>query len=217
VRHRRIATIEAAVSTPIHQIWFENPRQGQRVRFLTLPAETGGRGFTLEYVYRPFTGETAVPAHIHTAATETFEILSGDARYRLGKDERSLRRGEGVVLPAGVPHVHPWSVSADELHVRQTAAVESPDSDGLLASLQALVTLFGLATDGRTNAKGLPNLLQLAVLIRSTMPATYIAGIPIGLQRTMFGGLARLGALAGYRTAYPAYGVLTENGMRMGH
>ena len=202
--------------TPIHQVWFENPRQGQRVRFLTLPAETGGRGFTLEYVYRPFTGETAVPAHIHTAATETFQILSGEARYRLGRDERSLRAGEGVVLPAGVPHVHPWSVSGEELHVRQTATVESPDSAGLLASLQALVTLFGLATDGKTNAKGLPNLLQLAVLIRSTMPATYIAGIPVGLQRTVFGGLARLGALAGYRTAYAAYGVLTDDGMRLG-
>jgi mannose-6-phosphate isomerase-like protein (cupin superfamily) len=203
------------VSTSIHQVWFENPKQGQRVRFLTLPAETGGRGFTLEYVYRPFTGETAVPAHIHTAATETFEILAGEARYRLGRKEGTARKGDRIVLPAGVAHVHPWSVSADELHVRQTTEVDPPDSAGLVASLQALVTLFGLATAGKVNDKGLPNLLQLAVLIRSTMPATYIAGIPITAQRLLFGGLARLGVALGYRTAYPGYGVLTEAGLRL--
>jgi mannose-6-phosphate isomerase-like protein (cupin superfamily) len=205
------------VSTPIHQVWFENPKQGQRVRFLTLPAQTGGRGFTLEYVYRPFTGETAVPAHIHTAATETFEILAGEARYRLGRQEGSARRGDRIVLPAGVAHVHPWSVSAEELHVRQTTEVDSPDSAGLVASLQALVTLFGLASAGKVNDKGLPNLLQLAVLIRSTMPATYIAGIPIAAQRLLFGGLARVGQALGYRTAYPGYGVLTEAGLQMRH
>ncbi len=202
------------MNAPILQVWFENPLQGHRVRFLTLPAETGGRGFTLEYLYRPFTGKSAVPAHIHTAATETFEILSGEARYRVGREERSARQGDRIVLPAGAPHIHPWSVSAEELHVRQTTEVNPPDSAGLLASLQALVTLFGLATAGKVNAKGLPNLLQLAVLIRSTMPATYIAGIPIAVQRIVFGGLARVGEAAGYRTAYPDYGVLTDAGLQ---
>jgi mannose-6-phosphate isomerase-like protein (cupin superfamily) len=202
------------MTAPIQQVWFENPKQGQRVRFLTLPAETGGRGFTLEYVYRPFTGETAVPAHIQTAATETFDILSGEAKYRVGRKEGSARAGDRIVLPAGVAHVHPWSVSGEELHVRQTTEVDPPDGAGLVASLQALVTLFGLATAGKVDDKGLPNLLQLAVLIRSTMPATYIAGIPIAVQRGVFGGLARLGEAFGYRAAYPAYGILTEAGLR---
>jgi mannose-6-phosphate isomerase-like protein (cupin superfamily) len=202
------------VHAPIPRVWLENPLQGHRVRFLTLPAETGGRGFTLEYVYRPFTGESAVPAHIHTAATERFEILSGEARYRVGRDERSARQGDTLVLPAGVPHVHPWSVSGEELHVRQTTVVDPPDQAGLVASLQALVTLFGLAAAGKVNGKGLPNLLQLAVLIRSTMPATYIAGIPIAVQRMLFGGLARVGHAAGYRTAYGEYGVLTDAGLQ---
>jgi mannose-6-phosphate isomerase-like protein (cupin superfamily) len=202
------------MTASIQQVWFENPKQGEKVRFITLPSETGGRGFTLEYVYRPFAGESAVPAHIHTAAIETFDILSGEAKYRVGRKEGSARVGDRIVLPAGVAHVHPWSVSADELHVRQTTEVDQPDSEGLVASLQALVTLFGLATAGKVNEKGLPNLLQLAVLIRSTMPATYIAGIPIAVQRSLFGGLARVGKAFGYRTAYPDYGILTEAGLQ---
>jgi len=105
-------------------------------------------------------------------------------------------------------------VSAEELHVRQTTEADPPDSAGLVASLHALVTLFGLAAAGKVNHKGLPNLLQLAVLIRSTMRATYIAGIPITVQRMVFGGLARVGKAIGYRTAYPAYGVLSDAGVQ---
>ncbi|MFL5493025.1 MAG: hypothetical protein ACJ8DC_01445 [Gemmatimonadales bacterium] len=69
----------------------------------------------------------------------------------MGREEGSARQGDRIVLPAGVSHVHPWSVSAEELHVRQTSQVDRPDSAGLLASLQALVTLFGLATAGKVN------------------------------------------------------------------
>jgi transcription initiation factor TFIID subunit TAF12 len=47
----------------------------------------------------------------------------------------------------------------------------------------------GLANAGRVNAKGLPNLLQLAV--------------PLG----------SVGRLAGYKTAYPEYGVITPQGL----
>jgi len=196
-------------------VWFVNPRQGQRARLLTLPGETGGRGFVLEYVYRPMSGETAVPAHLHPRATETFEILSGRGRYRLGSTEGRLGPGEQIVMPAGVPHVHPWSDSAEELHVRQTAVVDPPDPDGLVASLQALVTLFGLAAAGKVNRQGLPNPLQLAVALHSTMPATYLASPPIPLQRFLVGALAGLGRVLGYRTAYPEYGILTATGLQL--
>lgn len=60
-----------AMST--QQIWFENNAVGQRSRIVTLPGETGGRRFVLEYINRPWSGERAVPAHVHTAVSETFE------------------------------------------------------------------------------------------------------------------------------------------------
>jgi mannose-6-phosphate isomerase-like protein (cupin superfamily) len=187
---------------------------GQRSRLLTLPSETGGKYFVLESVTRPFQGRYAVPAHFHPAATETFEILAGRARYRVGPEERTAGPGSQVHLPAGIAHVHPWSDSDEELHVRQTATADPPDLRGLTASLQAHITICGLAGAGRVNARGLPNLLQLAVLAEATMPATYLAGPPVAVQRALFLTLAAVGRALGYRTAYPEYGVLTDAGLQ---
>jgi quercetin dioxygenase-like cupin family protein len=197
------------------ETWFENPNVGQRSRIVTLPGETGGRQFVLEYINKPYAGEHAVPPHVHTGYLETFEILKGRARYRLGSETRTAVAGERVVMPPRVPHVHPWSDSAEELHVRQFADANPADLRGLNASLQAAITIQALAKAGRVNAKGLPNLLQLGVLIETTMPATYLAGPPIAMQRVLFGALGWLGRVAGYKTAYPEYGVITARGLEV--
>jgi quercetin dioxygenase-like cupin family protein len=197
------------------ETWFENPNVGQRSRIVTLPGETGGRQFVLEYINKPFAGEHAVPPHVHTGYLETFEILKGRARYRLGSETRTAVAGERVVMPPRVPHVHPWSDSAEELHVLQFADANPADLRGLNASLQAAITIQALAKAGRVNAKGLPNLLQLGVLIDTTMPATYLAGPPIAMQRVLFGALGWMGRLAGYKTAYPEYGVITARGLEV--
>jgi hypothetical protein len=83
-----------------------------------------------------------------------------------------------------------------------------PDLRGLTASLQAIVTIFGLAGQGRVNRRGAPNPLQLAVLAQATMPATYLAGLPISVQRALIAGLASLGRGFGYRLSYPEFGVV---------
>ena len=201
------------MSDGLAAIWFENPRGGQRFRLLALPSRARPGHFVLEYVYQPFTGEHAIPAHVHPTATETFEILSGSACYRLGETVAAASAGDVVVLPPGIPHVHPWSASEVPLHVRQTGEARPEDFRGTLAGIQAQITLYGLAAAGKVNGAGLPSPLQLAVLVHSAMPATYLAGIPLWVQRLGFGLLARLGHWRGYRTAYPVFGVLTANGL----
>jgi mannose-6-phosphate isomerase-like protein (cupin superfamily) len=197
----------------LSSIWFENPRDGQRVRIVSLPdGATPGR-FVLEYIYRPYSGETAVPAHFHPTSTETFEILAGQARYRIGAAEGTAAAGDRIVMPAGVVHVHPWSAGAEPLHVRQTGESTPPDPDRARASIQALITIFGLASAGKVNRAGLPGLLQLAVLARSTMPATYLDRPAVPVQRMLFSLLGGLGQLLGYRTGYPAYGIVRPEGL----
>ena len=169
----------------------------------------------LEYINRPFAGEHAVPGHVHTSIHETFEVLQGRAKYRLGSDTKTAKAGETIVMPAMVPHVHPWSDSEEELRVRQVATADPPDLPGLNAGIQAAITIQGLAKAGRVNSKGLPNLLQLAVIVETTMPATYLEGLPIPLQRMLFGTLGTVGRLAGYKAAYAEYGVLSADGLQM--
>lgn len=197
------------------EIWFENPKVGQRSRLVTAPGETGGRRFVLDYVNQPFAGEKAVPAHVHTTYVETFEILKGRALYRLGDETMTAVAGDRVVMPPMVPHVHPWSDSDEELHVRQVTDANPADLRGLNAGLQAAITIQALAKAGRVNAKGLPNLLQLGVLIETTMPATYLAGSPMALQRVLFAALGWIGRAAGYKTAYREYGVITADGLEI--
>ena len=201
------------MSSDLESTWFENPQAGQRFRVVSLPAPRAPGTFVLEYIYRPFTGETAVPPHFHPTSTETFEVLSGSARYRIGGVEGTAEPGDRIVMPPNVAHVHPWSASAEPLHVRQTGVTNPADPEGIIASIQAQITLYGLARDGRVNRSGIPNPLQLGVLIHTTMPATYIAGPPASVQRVAFAVLARLGAWFGYRTSYPAYGTLTAEGL----
>lgn len=203
----------ALMTTPQTDVWFENPPMGQRARLVTLPSQTKGRSFVLEYINRPFTGKYAVPPHRHPTYTETFEILKGQARYRVGSEEKKAVPGDRIVLPAGVSHVHPWSDSAEELHVRQTAEANPADLRGLTASLQGAITIFGLAGAGKVNSQGSPSLLQVAVIIQRTMPATYLAGAPIFVQWLLFSALGTLGQAVGYRSMYPEYGILTHRGV----
>ena len=135
------------------ETWFDNVPMGQRTRFITLPFETAGRAFVREYITRPHMGKYAIPEHFHPTWTETFDILRGRARYRLGREEREAGPGEQVVLPPRVSHLHPWSASDEELHVRHIAVADPPDLRGLTASLQAILTIFALAGQGRVNRR----------------------------------------------------------------
>jgi quercetin dioxygenase-like cupin family protein len=196
----------------LQEVWFENPTVGQRSRIVTLPADSGGKQFVLEYVTRLYGGEHANPAHLHTTFTETFEILKGRARYRIGSETKTAAAGDRIEMPPMVPHQHPWSDSLQELHVRHTAVANPPDLRGLNASLQVDITIQGLARLGLVDGRGLPSLLQLAVLLDTTMPATYLDGMPIGVQRLLYGLLAPIGRLVGFKAAYREHGMITPRG-----
>lgn len=186
--------------------WIENPVAGQRALLVKLPAATGGRYFEMEYICQPFTGKYAIPAHYHPAVTERFEILSGVARYRLGKLEQSAATGETVLFPPGIGHIHPWSDSAEELHVRMFSEADPPDLAGLNANINTGITNFGLSRDGKVDKNGLPGILQQAVCGVKNIPGAVPAGMSPRSARVIIGLLALIGEALGYRATYPQYG-----------
>ncbi len=67
-----------------------------------------------------------------------------------------------------------------------------------------LETLAGLARDGKVNKAGVPkNPLRLALIAHDYEEEIYLAQPPLFVQRAIFGVLAKVGRLLGYRAEYP--------------
>jgi quercetin dioxygenase-like cupin family protein len=186
--------------------WLENTATGERSLLVKLPAETGGRYFEIEYICKPFCGKNSIPAHYHSSYSERFEILSGRARYLLGKEERTAEAGETLVLPPRIVHMHPGSDSNEELHVRLLSEANPADLRGLNANINAAITQYALANDGKVDKEGHATFLQRAVSGYSVLPGACPAGMSIGAARVVLGVSAIVGRLAGYRASYPRYG-----------
>jgi hypothetical protein len=67
-------------------------------------------------------------------------------------------------------------------------------------------TLWSLAKDGKTNEKGVPNLLQVAVIAREHAGEYRLVKPPWPVQRAIFALLAPVGKMFGYRSRYPERG-----------
>ncbi len=65
-----------------------------------------------------------------------------------------------------------------------------------------LETMFGPAADGKTNAKGLPNPFQLAVIMNEQFDLVRLPFPPAWVQKMGLALGAPLGRLLGYEPAY---------------
>jgi hypothetical protein len=63
-------------------------------------------------------------------------------------------------------------------------------------------TIFELARNVKTDKKGLPNLLQLAVMYRKYGSLIFLAKPPIVVQKVLFSAIAWIGCLLGYSAEY---------------
>jgi mannose-6-phosphate isomerase-like protein (cupin superfamily) len=168
-----------------------NPYTGERIIFEQTEQDTGGSLVAFEHFMLPRKTPT-FPAHVQLNHEERFEIIAGTARYRLEGVEGQAHIGETVIVPPGVIHINCWNEGPDELQMRHSFRPA-------LGTDIFFETLFTLAMNGKTNAKGEVNLLQLAVIGNEIESQTFNAGIPIPLQRVALPVLARIGRLLGYR------------------
>jgi hypothetical protein len=68
--------------------------------------------------------------------------------------------------------------------------------------------MFGLAADGKTNRKGMPNPLRLAVIANAHFDDVRLPHVPAFAQKAALATGAAMGRLAGFRPAYEAVGGL---------
>jgi len=184
----------------------ENPLRGTRILICKTGEDTGNTGFEIEYFIKPQTGREPA-AHMHEWWTEEFEILAGSARYVLDGKEKAAQTGDMLTFSRGILHVHPWNVGDSELRMRQVTRFDHASPAAIQDTFNILFsTMNGLARDGKMNRTGMPNPLQLAVMLRELQQhGGYIGGPPPAVQRVLFGGLAFVGRAFGYRPSYPQY------------
>lgn len=170
-----------------------NPVTGEKIVFLQTAAEAAGERLEADLFVKP--GGFVAAEHVHPHQEERFTVHVGTIRLRIGGEERIYGSGEGATVPAGTPHVW-WNAGEDELSVR----VELRPA----GRFEEFVTsFFALAQAGETNAKGMPNLLQLAVIAREYRDVIYPTQPPQIVQKVLFGILAPVGRLLGYTADVP--------------
>jgi mannose-6-phosphate isomerase-like protein (cupin superfamily) len=172
----------------------EHPVTGERFTFLKTAQDTDGEYSRYEVRVRPH-GFVAAP-HVHPRVEETFEIRSGAFTFVVDGEKREVGPGEGATVPEGTPHAW-WNTGEEE----GLAMVEFRPA---LNADEFFETFFGLAQDGKVSPKtGLPNLLWLAVILRTYRDFLYIASPPLPVQSAVFVPLAAVARALGYRAPYP--------------
>jgi quercetin dioxygenase-like cupin family protein len=173
----------------------ENPITGERAVVRVGTEETGGELLVADVYVRP--GGAVAGEHVHPVIEESFTVVSGRVGFRLDGRESIVEPGERLRVPAGVAHDW-WNAGEEEARV---VVAVSPAA----RFEEAIANTFGLAQDGKTDAKGMPNLLQLALLAREFEDVLYFTSPPRAVQRLLFGALAPIARLLGYRGSYPEY------------
>lgn len=174
----------------------ENPCTGERGVLVKTPWEGSDRSLEADLYVQP--GGAVVGEHIHRDLDERFSVKEGRIAFRLDGSESLAGSGDTVEIPHG--HWHDWWNAGDEEAVARVWV-----SDGV-RFLQMIETLFGLACDGHTNAKGVPNPLQLAMFATEFRDVLVLRRPPSFVQSALFGLLRPVARMRGYRGTYPQYG-----------
>jgi quercetin dioxygenase-like cupin family protein len=172
----------------------ENPVTGEVVEIVRSATDTGGE-YVLVVVRVEPDGFVAA-THIHPFQTEVFEVLEGQVTFRAGGKTIVAGPGETVVVEPGVAHRF-WNAG-------DTAARFRCEVCPALQFEQLLATMYGLAADGRTNRKGMPNPIRLAVIANHHFDDVRLPFPPAWLQKVGLVLGAPLGRLLGYRATYEA-------------
>jgi mannose-6-phosphate isomerase-like protein (cupin superfamily) len=173
----------------------ENPATGERIRFLEA-AGASPDALRIDYFCQPRTPRLD---HIHPRLEERITVVGGHLGFQIhGAPQQELVAGDVVVAPPGIAHAL-WNTGQEEA---QVVAEFTP----ALHIADLFSTVFGLAADGKTNSKGIPNLLQVAVIGQSFREEFTAASPPPAVQRVVFAVLAPLARRLGYHATYARYG-----------
>ena len=170
----------------------DNPVSGERITFRETRADTGGDLLAVDLELAP---DGHVPgAHVHPHQEERFEVQSGVVKFKRGLQTVVARAGDVVVVAPGTVHRFKNGGSAParmRVEIRPALQME-----------ELFETTVALAREGRTDNRGMPKPLDLA-LFMSTFDAEVRAPFaPNGLVRALIAPVSRLARRRGLDARY---------------
>lgn len=136
--------------------------------------------------------------HVHRTTEERFTVAEGTVQFQIDGRERDLGPGAEVRVSPGTPHTfRNGRAKPAQMTVRTV-----PPSDRLGA---VVVTLFGLAHDGRVDEQGRPGALRAAAMAGATLDETYFTGAPYPVQRAFGATVGPLARVLGYEPTEDRY------------
>lgn len=178
--------------------------RGLRLVYRATPQDTGGKRLEMDWYARPG-ALTAGRPHEHVpGAVESWELLAGEAVYKLGRSEHRASAPHTWTIPPDTSHVHPTNVGGAEMHVRQTIATET-EADALEGVARYFETLFALSAQGKVRPNGdiRDPLQQVLTIYELLMPGSWLPFPPRPIQRVLFASLASLARATGRRAYVP--------------
>jgi quercetin dioxygenase-like cupin family protein len=178
---------------------YENPVTGERA-IVRVGEESGGELTVADLYVSP--GGAVAGEHVHPGIEEVFTVVRGSVGFRLDGREDVAGPGRRLVVAPGVAHYW-WNAGDGEAHV----VVELRGEKALLEGFGAMIsTVFGLAREGKTDAKGRPSPLQAVLFASAFDDVIRFVQPPRPVQKALFVTLAPVARLLGYRAVYPEYG-----------
>ncbi len=171
---------------------FFNSSTGEWIEY-TAVAENG-HGDLVRFNWRSVPGGV-ITEHVHPHQEERFIIMDGEAHFTLNGEARVAKKGDTIVVPAGVPH--------------SEGNTGSGDVNGVVELRPALQTkefheaLAGLVADGKTTPRGAPkNPLQLGATFWHFRNESRATSPPIWAQNLFLPPLSVLAKVFGVHAYY---------------
>jgi len=124
----------------------DNPVLQNRIDFKELCEETNGTRTVAEITLKD---RGRIPLHYHFEFSEYYEVLEGELKMQVGKEIKTLHKGDYLLVPVKTVHRY-FNESGDDVKFK---VVIQPGNIGY----QLLVSVLnGLARDRKVNKQGLP-------------------------------------------------------------
>ncbi len=171
-----------------------DPTNGDSYGVIETAKDTNGERVTVKTMLK--SKGQVVPKHFHVLQDETFEVISGQLTVLLEGKTHRISAGKKITLPKNIPHNHYNDENSPVTYLH--SVTPALDFDYLIEYL------VGLAADGKSK-NGKYGLVQELVTLKYLDSKSFLADIPVGLQKVLMNTIAPIARLLGNRAVYKKY------------